>query len=71
MQTPLWSSAPLPPGPMRTVDLFPAMLDWLGLPAPAVMDGDARWRPRTSPEQPAADVLVPSGEFSAAAVRRR
>jgi hypothetical protein len=45
------------------------MLDWLGLPAPAVMDGDARWRPRTSPEQPAADLPIPSGGFSAAAIR--
>ena len=45
MQTPVWSSAPLPPGPLRTVDLFPAMLSWLGVELPPVVDGAAPWVP--------------------------
>ena len=46
MQTPVWSSEPLPAEPIRTVDLFPAMLNWLGVPVPAGIDGEAIWRPR-------------------------
>jgi hypothetical protein len=45
MQTPVWSSEPLPAEPVRTVDLFPAMLDWLGVPAPEKLDGEPVWRP--------------------------
>ena len=45
MQTPVWSSEPLPAEPIRTVDLFPAMLDWLGVAAPPGIDGEAIWRP--------------------------
>ncbi|HEX5385135.1 MAG TPA: alkaline phosphatase family protein [Gemmatimonadales bacterium] len=45
MQTPLWANVPLPDGPFRTVDLFPAMLEWLGVPMAAAIDGDARWHP--------------------------
>jgi hypothetical protein len=45
MQTPVWSSQPIPPAPLRTVDLFPAMLDWLGVPAPEGIDGDPVWLP--------------------------
>jgi hypothetical protein len=45
MQTPVWSSEPLPAEPLRTVDLFPAMLDWLGEPVPAGLDGESLWRP--------------------------
>jgi hypothetical protein len=45
MQTPVWSSEPIPAEPIRTVDLFPAMLDWLGEPAPAGLDGGDIWRP--------------------------
>jgi hypothetical protein len=45
MQTPVWSSAPLPAEPLRTVDLFPAMLDWLGVAPQKDIDGHARWRP--------------------------
>ena len=45
MQTPVWSSEPLPAEPIRTVDLFPAMLDWLGVAVPAGVDGEAIWRP--------------------------
>ncbi|MDQ3427839.1 MAG: alkaline phosphatase family protein [Gemmatimonadota bacterium] len=46
MQTPLWSSHPLPDMPIRTVDLFPAMLDWLGCPLPTDIDGASVWLPR-------------------------
>ena len=45
MQTPVWSSAPLPAEPIRTVDLFPAMLSWLGEPVPEGLDGEAIWLP--------------------------
>lgn len=45
MQTPVWSSHPMPPAPLRTVDLFPAMLGWLGLRAPDGLDGEHVWRP--------------------------
>ena len=45
MQVPVWSNAPVPPGPMRTVDVYPAMLEWLGVPVPAELDGERRWSP--------------------------
>ncbi len=45
MQTPVWSSEPLAASPLRTVDLFPAMLDWLGEPVPAEIDGEPLWQP--------------------------
>ena len=45
MQTPVWSSEPLSAEPVRTVDLFPAMLDWLGVETPEGLDGEAVWRP--------------------------
>jgi hypothetical protein len=45
MQTPVWSSQPIPAVPLRTVDLFPAMLGWLGVPAPQAIDGEAVWLP--------------------------
>jgi hypothetical protein len=45
MQTPLWSSRPLPAGPLRTTDLFPAMLHWLGVPTPRGIDGVPVWLP--------------------------
>ena len=57
MQTPLWSSAPLPGGPLRTVDVFPAMLSWLGVPVPDGIDAAGTWRPVAKP--------APSGDFSA------
>jgi len=44
MHTPLWSSAPLPPDRLRTVDLFPTMLDWLGTRVPEGIDGTLVWR---------------------------
>jgi Type I phosphodiesterase / nucleotide pyrophosphatase len=46
MQTPVWSSRPMPEPPIRTVDLFPSMLDWLGVAPPSVMDGELVWSPR-------------------------
>lgn len=43
MQVPVWSSVPAPATPIRTVDLFPAMLEWLGVPIPAGIDGRLSW----------------------------
>ncbi len=43
MQTPVWSSQPIPSHPIRTVDLFPAMLGWLGVPLPEGIDGESVW----------------------------
>jgi type I phosphodiesterase/nucleotide pyrophosphatase len=45
MQTPVWSSQPIPPAPLRTVDLFPAMLGWLGIRVPENIDGAPVWLP--------------------------
>ncbi len=45
MQTPVWSSQPIPPAPLRTVDLFPAMLAWLGVDIPKDIDGESVWLP--------------------------
>jgi hypothetical protein len=45
MQTPVWSSRPVPAGPLRTVDLFPGMLEWLGYPVPHGIDGELVWLP--------------------------
>jgi type I phosphodiesterase/nucleotide pyrophosphatase len=45
MQTPVWSSQPIPDLPLRTVDLFPAMLGWLGVPVPQGIDGESVWSP--------------------------
>jgi hypothetical protein len=45
MQTPVWSSAPLPAEPIRTVDLFPALLSWLGEAIPSGLDGEPVWLP--------------------------
>jgi len=49
MQTPVWSSEPIPKAPLRTVDLFPAMLGWLGVDVPEGIDGESVWLP--SPDQ--------------------
>jgi Type I phosphodiesterase / nucleotide pyrophosphatase len=49
MQTPVWSSRPLPAAPLRTVDLFPGMLGWLGVPVPKGIDGEALWLPNREP----------------------
>jgi len=45
MQTPVWSSEPLRAETVRTVAMFPAMLDWLDVPVPDGLDGEAVWRP--------------------------
>jgi Type I phosphodiesterase / nucleotide pyrophosphatase len=45
MQTPVWSSEPLPDVPLRTVDLFPAMLSWLDVAVPDGIDGEPVWDP--------------------------
>ena len=39
MRTPLWSNRRLPRGALRTVDVFAAVLQRLGLPVPAGLDG--------------------------------
>lgn len=46
MQTPVWSSHPVPDAPIRTVDLFPAMLEWLGVEVPDGIDGESVWLAR-------------------------
>jgi len=58
MQTPVWSSVPLPEGPIRTVDLFPAMLRWLGVELPRVVDGAAPWLPTPGPATGRRPVVV-------------
>ncbi|HEX2251259.1 MAG TPA: alkaline phosphatase family protein [Gemmatimonadales bacterium] len=45
MEIPVWSSQPIPDVPLRTVDLFPAMLHWLGVKAPSGIDGEPVWLP--------------------------
>jgi hypothetical protein len=45
MQVPIWANVPVPEGTLRTVDLFPAMLSWLGEPIPEGIDGQPRWQP--------------------------
>jgi hypothetical protein len=45
MNTPVWSSEPLSAELFRTVDLFPAILSWLGVEPPAGLDGAAHWLP--------------------------
>jgi arylsulfatase A-like enzyme len=52
MQIPLWSSEPLPASPLRSVDVFPALLDWLGEPIPAGIDARQVWLPGTRRRQP-------------------
>jgi hypothetical protein len=60
MQTPVWSSQPIPDLPLRTVDLFPAMLHWLGVAVPQGIDGESVWLPeRTSqPRMIASEVVL-------------
>jgi hypothetical protein len=45
MHTPLWSNQPLPDVPMRTVDVFSSLVDWLDVPAPAGLDARPVWLP--------------------------
>jgi hypothetical protein len=60
METPVWSSHPIPAVPLRTVDLFPAMLHWLGVKAPLGIDGEPVWLPakRSSAESDTPSVMV-------------
>ncbi|HXE57054.1 MAG TPA: alkaline phosphatase family protein [Gemmatimonadales bacterium] len=51
MQVPVWSSHPAPPVPLRTADLFPAMLHWLGVEVPAGVDGEPVWLPGAGTER--------------------
>jgi hypothetical protein len=44
MHTPLWSNRRLGTVPLRTTDLFPTMLDWLGVALPEAIDGELVWR---------------------------
>lgn len=44
MHTPLWSNRRLGSVPLRTSDLFPTMLDWLGEAIPDGIDGELVWR---------------------------
>ena len=44
MHTPLWSNRRLGDVPLRTMDLFPTMLHWLGLPLPDNLDGELVWK---------------------------
>ena len=46
MHTPLWSNRRLGQIPLRTIDLFPTMLDWLGEPVPEGIDGELVWKVR-------------------------
>jgi hypothetical protein len=58
MLTPVWSSAPLPVELLRTVDLFPAMLSWLGVEPPPVLDGATTWLPEAGNDpEPGAESL--------------
>ena len=61
MQTPVWSSQPIPSAPVRTVDLFPAMLDWLSVPVPEGIDGEPVWLPgeRRRLRKPAREASFP------------
>ena len=43
MHTPLWSNRKLGHVPLRTIDLFPTMLDWLGVAIPDSIDGELVW----------------------------
>jgi len=43
MMTPLLASGPLRPGPGRTVDVFPTVLQVMGLDVPPGLDGESLW----------------------------
>ena len=44
MHTPLWSNRPTPDTRLRTIDLYPTMLEWLGVALPGNLDGELVWR---------------------------
>lgn len=52
MQTPLWSNVPVPEAPVRTVEVFTAMLAWLGVEAPAAIDASGAWLPAPAGREP-------------------
>jgi hypothetical protein len=66
MQTPVWSSHPIPAQPLRTVDLFPAMVGWLEVEVPEGIDGEPVWLP--GDRRPARKASLPIGA-SARAIR--
>jgi hypothetical protein len=45
MLVPLWSSEPVPTTGIRTTDVFPAMLDWIGEAIPAGICAPGSWLP--------------------------
>jgi hypothetical protein len=45
MQVPVWTSVPGPAVAIRTIDLFPSMLEWLGVAVPEGIDGQPVWHP--------------------------
>ena len=49
MQTPLWSNQPIPDEAMRTADVFPALLSWLGVAVPEGIEARNVWRPGEKP----------------------
>ena len=49
MQTPLWSNQPIPEAAMRTADVFPALLSWLGVAVPEGIEARNIWRPGEKP----------------------
>ncbi|MBK9693329.1 MAG: alkaline phosphatase family protein [Gemmatimonadetes bacterium] len=49
MQVPVWASVPVPSDALRTVDVFPAMLEWLEVPVPGGIDGQRVWSPGAVP----------------------
>ncbi|MBX3146986.1 MAG: alkaline phosphatase family protein [Gemmatimonadales bacterium] len=57
MQVPLWSSQPLGAVPLRTVDIFATMLDWLNVEAPSGIDAELVWR-AGAPQQELVPALV-------------
>ena len=50
MHTPVWCNYPLPALPLRPIDLFPTMLDWLGVPLPGGIDGELIWQAGRTPQ---------------------
>ena len=59
MQTPIWASEALPGIALRTVDLFPAMLDWLEVDVPDARDGEPVWLPRSRLRKPRGPASIP------------
>jgi Type I phosphodiesterase / nucleotide pyrophosphatase len=45
MQIPVWASVAAPTSTVRSVDLFPSMLEWLGEECPQDIDGESIWSP--------------------------